>query len=126
MTGFYKENFIDETSIAASVAATRGVKVGGSLGHVYAEVRAGKGGLSIAEGKKITVTAKEADTATGTYAANGVTVVRTMAAATTFAEDEIIAEVFFPTYSKAYAKVELATDDTSASGAVKVVPAVMG
>lgn len=126
MTGFYKENFIDETSIAASVVGTRGVKVGGSLGHVYAEVRAGKGGLSLAEGKKLTVTTKECDTANGTYAATGVTVVRTMAAATTFAEDEIVAEVFFPTYSKAYAKVELATDDTAVSGAVKVIPAVMG
>ena len=52
--GFYGENFIDEASAATSVSATRGVKVGGALGHVYAMCVAGEGGCSIASGKTVT------------------------------------------------------------------------
>lgn len=124
--GFYKGNFTDEITAAATVAGTRGLRVGGSLGHVYAQCVAGSGGLSIAAGKKVTLTGKESDTVDGTYAANGVTVVRTFAAAATFAEGEIVAEIHFPSYSKEYGKVDFACDDTTVSGAIKIVPNAMG
>lgn len=124
--GFYKGNFTDEAAAAAAVAGTRGLRVGGSLGHVYAQCVAGAGGLSIAAGKKVTLTGKESDTVDGTYAANGVTVVRTFTAAATFAEGEIVAEIHFPSYSKEYGKVDFACDDTTVSGAIKIVPNAMG
>lgn len=124
--GFYKGNFTDEAEAAASVAGTRGLRVGGSLGHVYAQCVAGAGGFSIAAGKKVTLTGKECDTVDGTYAANGVTVVRTFAAATSFAEGEIIAEIHFAEYSKEYGKVDFACDDTAVAGSIKIVPNAMG
>ncbi|MBR3676571.1 MAG: hypothetical protein IKN71_05510 [Alphaproteobacteria bacterium] len=124
--GFYKENFTDESEAAASISGTRGLRVGGALGHVYAQCIAGSGGFSIAAGKAVTLTGKECDTATGTYAANGVTVVRTFAAAETFAEGDVIAEIHFPSYAKEYGKVDFATNDSGATGAIKIVPNAMG
>ena len=124
--GFYKGNFIDESTAAATVSATRGLRVGGSLGHVYGQLVAGAGGFSIASGKKVTLTGSECDTADGTYDANGVTVVRSFSAATEFAEGEVIAEIYFASYSKEYGKIAFACDDTSVSGKIKVVPNAMG
>ncbi len=119
--GFYGENFIDEAAAAASVAATRAVKVGGTIGNVYAVCIAGEGGFSIASGKKVTLTANESDTIDGTYTSNGVTSVRTFAAATVVAEGEIIAELPFTSYSKMFAKVSVACDDTAVAGKIKVI-----
>ncbi len=124
--GFYKGNFTDETAAAASISGTRGLRVGGALGHVYAQCVAGAGGFSIASGKTVTLTGKECDTVDGTYAANGVTVVRTFAAATTFAEGEVIAEIHFAEYSKEYGKVDFACNDSGVTGAIKIVPNAMG
>lgn len=124
--GFYKENFIDEASAAASVAATRAVKVGGVLGGVCAVCVAGEGGFKIAAGKKVTLTATESDDFEGVYNDSGMTSVRTFAAATSFNEGDVIAELPFASYSKDYAKVAFATDDTTVSGKVKVIPYVRG
>lgn len=124
--GFYHENFTDEAQAAATVSGTRGLRVGGSLGRVYAQCIAGAGGFSIASGKKVTLTGKECATVDGTYAANGVTSVRTFAAATTFSEGEVIAEIHFPSYSAEYGKVDFACDDVNVSGAIKIVPAAQG
>lgn len=120
--GFYKENFIDEANAAASVEATRGIKVGGTIGHVYAVAVAGADGFSIAAGKKVTLTATESDTLDGEYAASGVSTVRTFADAETLGEGEIIAELAFPSYCKDYAKVTFACDDAAVDGQVKVIP----
>ena len=123
--GFYGENFIEEASAATSVSATRGVKVGGALGHVYAMCVAGEGGCSIASGKTVTLTATESDTATGEYSSlNSHT--RTFSAATTFAEGEVIAEIGFPSYVKKYAKVAFASNDSAISGKIKVIPYTVG
>lgn len=124
--GFYKENFIDEAAAAASIAATRAIKVGGVFGGVRAVCVAGEGGFSIAAGKKVTLSATESDDFGGTYSDNGLTSVRTFAAATTFNEGDVIAELPFTSYSKNYAKVAFATDDTTASGKVKVIPYTRG
>ncbi len=124
--GVYGENFIDEADAAASVAATRGVKVGGSQGNVYAVCIAGEGGFTIAAEKKVTLTATESDTLEGSYASNGITSVRTFAAATTFSEGETIAELPFATYAKMYAKVAFATDDASVDGKIKVIAMARG
>lgn len=125
--GFYKENFIDEAAAAASVAATRAVKVGGALGHVYAIAVAGAGGFAIAAGKKVTLTATEADDFdSSSYADSGLSSSRTFAAATDIPEGEIIAELGFTSYSKNFAKVAFATDDSAVSGKIKVIPYVRG
>lgn len=124
--GFYKENFIDEAAAAASVSATRAVKVGGVLGGVCAVCIAGEGGFKIAAGKKVTLSATESDDFGGTYSDNGMTSVRTFAAAASFNEGDVIAELPFTSYSKDYAKVAFATDDTTVSGKVKVIPYVRG
>lgn len=124
--GFYKENFIDETAAATSVAATRAVKVGGALGHVYAVAVAGEGGFSIAAGKKVTLTATEDDDFNGSFADSGLSSSRTFAEATDIPEGEIIAELGFTSYSKSYAKVTFATDDSAVEGKIKVIPYVRG
>lgn len=124
--GFHGENFIDEADIAASVAATRGVKVGGTIGNVYAVCVAGEGGCTIAAGKKVTLTGSESDTLDGTYTDNGMASVRTFASAQTFYEGETIAELPFASYSKMFAKVALACDDTTADGKIKVIAAARG
>lgn len=123
--GFYGENFIDEADAAASVGATRGIKVGGTLGHVYAVCVAGEGGCTVADGKAVTLTATECDTVDGTYGSLG-TSVRTMSGKTVFAEGEVIAEIGFPSYVKDYAKVDFSTNDTTVSGKIKVIPFVVG
>ena len=123
--GFYKENFIDEAAAAASVAATRGIKVGGALGHVYAICVAGEGGCSIAKGKAVTLTATECDTLEGSYSSLS-SHVRTFAEAQSFAEGETIAEIGFPSYVKKFAKVAFSSDDASISGKIKVIPFVVG
>lgn len=123
--GFYKENFIDEAAAAETVAATRGIKVGGVLGHVRAVCVAGEGGCTVADGKAVTLTATECGTVDGTYGSLG-TSVRTMSGKTVFAEGEIIAEISFPSYVKDYAKVAFSTDDTTVSGKIKVIPHVVG
>lgn len=119
--GFYGENFIDESTAATSVAATRGVKVGGTVGNLYAVAIAGEGGCSIASGKTVTLSATESDTLTGTYNSNGVTSTRTFAAATSFAEGDVICELGFPSYSKMFAKVAFASNDSGISGKIKVI-----
>lgn len=124
--GFHGENFIDEADAAASIAATRGVKVGGALGNVYAVCIAGDGGFTIAKDKKVTLTATESDTLDGEYATNGITSVRTFAEAKTFAEGETIAELPFATYAKMFAKVAFACDDTGADGKIKVIAMARG
>ena len=124
--GFYKENFIDEAAAAASVAATRAVKVGGVLGGVRAVCVAGEGGFKIAAGKKVTLTATESDDFDGTYNDSGLSSVRTFAKAASFDEGEVIAELSIVSYSKDYAKVAFATDDTAASGKIKVIPYTRG
>lgn len=123
--GFYHENFIDEATAATSVSATRGIKVGGVLGHVYAQAVAGEGGCSIANGKTVTLTATECATVSGEYSSLG-SHTRTMAAATTFAEGEVIAEIGFPSYVKDYAKVAFTSNDSGISGKIKVIPFVVG
>ena len=123
--GFYKENFIDEAAAAASVAATRGIKVGGALGHVYAICIAGEGGCSIAAEKTVTLTATECDTLEGSYDSLS-SHTRTFAEAQSFAEGETIAEIGFPSYVKNFAKVAFATSDSSISGKIKVIPFVVG
>lgn len=123
--GFYKENFIDEATAAASVAATRGLRVGGTLGHVFALCVAGSGGCTIAAGKTVTLTATECDTADGTYSTLG-SHTRTFATAQTFAEGEVIAEIGFPSYVKDYAKVAFASNDSAISGKIKVIPYTVG
>lgn len=124
--GFYKENFIDEAAAATSVAATRAVKVGGALGHVYAIAVAGEGGFAIAAGKKVTLTATESDDFDGSYGDSGLSSARTFAEATDIPEGEIIAELGFTSYSKNFAKVAFATDDSAVSGKIKVIPYVRG
>lgn len=124
--GFYGENFIDEADAAATVAASRAVKTGGALGNLYAVCIAGESGFSIAAGKKVTLTAEECDTYDGAYAGNGITSVRTFAAATTFSEGEVIAELPFATYGKLFSKVSFACDDAAADGKIKIVADVRG
>lgn len=119
--GFHGENFIDEADIAASVAATRAVKVGGVIGNLYAVCTAGEGGCTIAKDKKVTLTATESDTLDGTYDSNGMTSARTFAEAQTFNEGDVIAELPFASYSKMFAKVAFACDDTAADGKIKVI-----
>lgn len=123
--GFYGENFIDEANAAASVAATRGVKVGGALGHVFAQCVAGDGGCTIADGKTVTLTATECATLSGTYTSLS-SHTRTISGTTTFAEGEVIAEIGFPSYVKDYAKVAFASNDSNISGKVKVIPYTVG
>ncbi len=123
--GFYNENFIDEATAAASVDATRGVKVGGALGHVFAQCVAGEGGCTIADGKTVTLTATECDTLDGVYSDLG-SHARKISGATTFAEGEVIAEIGFPSYVKDYAKVAFASDDEEISGKVKIIPYTVG
>jgi hypothetical protein len=123
--GFYGENFIDEATAATSVAATRGIKVGGALGHVYALCVAGEGGCSIASGKTVTLTATECATVGGEYSSLG-SHTRTLSAATTFAEGEVIAEFGFPSYVKDFAKIAFSSNDSGISGKVKVIPYVVG
>jgi len=119
--GFYGENFIDESTATTAIAATRGVKVGGTVGNLYAVAIAGEGGCSIAAGKTVTLNATESDTLDGTYASNGVTSTRTFASATSFAEGDVICELGFPSYSKMFAKVAFASNDSAISGKVKVI-----
>jgi hypothetical protein len=123
--GFYGENFIDEATAAASVAATRGIMVGGALGHVFAMCVAGEGGCTIADGKTVTLTATQSDTVDGTYSALG-SHTRTISGDTTFAEGEVIAEIGFPSYVKDYAKVAFASNDSAISGKVKIIPYTVG
>ena len=69
--GIYKENFIDEADAAASVAASRAVKVGGTVGNVYAVAVAGEGGLTVSAGTTVTLSATESNEFEGEYASNG-------------------------------------------------------
>lgn len=124
--GVYKENFIDESSIAAKVEASRAVRVNGTNGSLRAQVIAGKEGLKIASGKKITVTATECDIEQGEFVSNGITVIKTMPAAATYLPGEIIAEMAFDTACKKWAKVTVACDDTAATGSIKVIGDVRG
>lgn len=120
-SGFFGENFTDEADIAASVAPTRGIKVGGALGNVYAQAVAGTGGCSIAAGKKVTLVGSESDALDGTYADNGVVSTRTFANAEVFVEGDVIAELPFLSYSKAYGKVAFSCDDAAAEGKIKII-----
>ncbi|MBQ8465294.1 MAG: hypothetical protein IJ545_04715 [Alphaproteobacteria bacterium] len=124
--GFYGENFIDEASAAASVSATRGVKVGGTVGNLYAKCIAGAGGFSIASGKTVTLTASESDTLSGTYNASGVATTRTFSAATVIPEGEVICELGFPSYVKDFAKIAFTCNDSNVSGKIKVIPYARG
>lgn len=123
--GFYGENFIDEATAATSVAATRGIRVGGTLGHVLALCVAGEGGCTIADTKTVTLTATQCDTADGSYEALG-SHTRTMSGNSTFAEGDVIAEISFPSYVKDYAKVAFASNDSAISGKIKIIPHTVG
>lgn len=124
--GFYGENFVDETAVASSVAATRAVYVGGTQGAVRAQLIAGAGGCTIASGKKFTLTSTECNASDGSFASTGVTVVKTHTAATTYAPGDVIAEIAFASDGKKYGKVAVACDDTTATGKIKVVADIAG
>ena len=118
--GIYKENFIDEADAAASVAASRAVKVGGTVGSVYAVAVAGEGGLTVSAGTTVTLSATESNEFEGEYASNGVTSARTFAEETTFVEGDVVAELPFTSYAALYAKVALELS-AAGDGKIKVI-----
>lgn len=124
--GVYGENFVDEVAITATVNPTRAVYVGGTNGSLKAQVIAGSTGLKIASGKKITLTATECDTKDGSFANNGITVIKTMDSAKSFLEGDIVAEFPFESGCKKWAKLTIACDDTTATGKIKAVGDVRG
>ncbi len=115
---------------AQSVSSTAATGNGGALRADNTQgalelVVAASGAVSIAADKSITVTLSDCDTEDGTYVSMPLLLTKTFAAATSYADGDVIGKIPLPSDIGTFVKITLSTTNSTAIGAVDVFAAYL-